>query len=363
MGSDCIVAGGGIIGLLTARELADAGLEVTLIERGEVGREASWAGAGILSPLHPWRVPAALAPLLGWSLACYPTLARELCESTGIDPEWAQCGMWMLDETLSPEVSAWARVSAQVVEYFDSAGVAQREPRLRAPQGGIWLPGISQIRSPRLLCALLHDLQRRGVAIVTHCEVTRLRHANGCMEGVETSTGRYEAPVLVVAAGAWSGALLAGLPHTPPIEPVRGQMILLRGEPGALTRIVLRGACYIVPRRSGRLLVGSTVEYAGFDKSITELARTDLYQTAAEIAPCLAEYPIEAHWAGLRPGIRGDIPIIGPHPDIRGLFLSSGHFRNGVALAPGSARLLADRILNRPPIIAAEPFGWPRCPG
>ncbi len=363
MGSDCIVAGGGIIGLLTARELAGAGLKVTLIERGEVGKEASWAGAGILSPLYPWRAPAALAPLLRWSLGRYPRLARELCESTGIDPEWAQCGMWVLDESLGPEVSAWANENAQAVEYLDSATLAQREARLRAPQGGIWLPGITQIRTPRLLRALLHDLQRRGVTVVTRCEVTRLRHAKRRMEGVETSTGRYVAPVVVVAAGAWSGALLAGLPHAPRIEPVRGQMILLRGEPGTLSGIVLRGACYIVPRRGGRLLVGSTVEYAGFDKSITQSARTGLYQTAAAIAPCLADYPIEAHWAGLRPGVAGDIPIIAPHPDLRGLFLSSGHFRNGVALATGSARLLADLILDRPPIIAAGSFGWPHGPG
>jgi glycine oxidase len=355
----CVVIGGGIIGLMTARELHAAGVEVMVLERGEAGRESSWAGGGILSPLCPWRYPAGVAALAAWSQAHYPELAAALMASTGIDPEWTPSGLLSLDSAEEVPAFAWAEANACRLERLTAREVRAREPALaQVTRSALWFPDVAQIRNPRLMKALRADLLARGIGLREGLEARHLRIEEGRVTGVGTDTGVLDADTVVVAAGAWTGAFLRALGLHADVSPVRGQILLLRARSGLLRSIVLRGELYLIPRRDGRILVGSTVERAGFDKSTTPEARVNLHAAALALAPSLGGAEIEAQWAGLRPGSPGGIPFICPYPDIAGLYLNAGHYRNGLVLAPASARLLTDLITGRPPILAPAAYSW-----
>lgn len=361
--SDCVVVGGGIIGLLSARELAGGGCRVRLLEMATVGRASSWAGGGILSPLYPWRYPDAVTELARWSQAAYPELAARLHAEGGIDPEWTCSGMLMLDTSDRAAAQAWAGRFGYRLEELTGDALRQCEPALGdAAEPALWMPEVAQVRNPRLVQAARHALRGLGVAIEEQCEVSGLLERGGRVAGVRTARGEIEADVVVVTAGAWSGQLLAGLAIRPEIRPVRGQMLLFRGAPGLVSRIILGPQHYVIPRRDGRVLVGSTMEEAGFDTSTTTAAREELRAAAYRLVPTLAGCTLERHWGGLRPGSPDGVPYIGEHPQVAGLFINSGHFRNGVVMAPASARLLADMVLGRPPILDPAPYGWRRCP-
>jgi glycine oxidase len=346
-----------LIGLLSARELAEAGLSVTVVEQGAVGRESSWAGGGILSPLHPWRYPEPVTALGRWSERAYPRLAEALAQGSGIDPEWTRSGALILDVAERAPALAWAARGAAHVQLLQGTALRAAEPALAAHiDAGLWLPEVAQIRNPRLVKALQVDLRARGVLLREHTPVQRLLIGDGGIAGVETTHGALTAARVVVAAGAWSGELLATAGLRLAIEPVRGQMLLIAAPAGLLTRILVRGEHYLIPRRDGRVLVGSTVERVGFDKSVSTEVRSVLHQAALELVPGLAGCPIEAHWAGLRPGSASGVPCIGEHPRVPRLFLNTGHFRNGVALAPASTRLLADLLLGRSPALDPAPY-------
>ncbi len=218
------------------------------------------------------------------------------------------------------------------------------------------MPEIAQLRNPRLVKALRASLEHRAIAFREHTRVLGLAVQDRRIAGVKTAEGLISSGAGLVAGGAWSAQLIELATGPIEIEPVRGQMILFKGEPGQLRRIVLHGERYLIPRRDGRILAGSTLEHAGFDKGTTAQARADLHEAAAAIVPALAELPIEHHWSGLRPGSPGGIPYIGEHPDVLGLFVNAGHFRNGVVLGLASARLAADLILGRPPIVPPAPY-------
>lgn len=354
----CLIIGAGVIGLMTARELTLAGVRVTVIERGEAGRESSWAGGGILSPLQPWRAPQAVTQLAQWGQQYYPALAQELLAETGIDIEYTPSGMLHLDVDERDQAQRWAEQTKLGLELLSGSALKESEPALSA-QFALYFPHVAQVRNPRLLSALKASLLQQGVRIEEHCEVTGLAVARSKITGVETARGVIPADQVIVAAGAWSGKLLGAMGVELAIAPVRGQMILFRARPGLLRHIVVRAEHYLIPRRDGRVLAGSTVEQAGFDRSTTAAALAELKQAALEMVPVLAECEIERHWAGLRPGSEHGIPTIAAHPGIRGLYVNSGHFRNGIALAPASARLATDLMLNRPVIFDGAAYAIP----
>jgi glycine oxidase len=173
---------------------------------------------------------------------------------------------------------------------------------------------------------------------------------------VETGTERLEAGHVIVACGAWTSDLLGPLSQGANVFPVKGQMLLLAGEPGMVRNIVMKDGCYVIPRRDGKLLVGSTLEFAGFDKATTQEARTLLLESAYELLPQLHDVALARHWAGLRPGSHEGIPAICRHPEVSGLFINAGHFRNGVVMGPAAARLTADLALERSPILDPAPY-------
>ncbi len=354
--NDVIIIGGGLTGLLAARELSLAGASVTLVERGELAKESSWAGGGILSPLYPWRYPEAVTALARWSQAHFDALAAELFESSGVDPELLHSGLFILAAQDDDDAKAWALKNRVALREL-GVGVAQEmEPELGVDSPGFELPEVGHVRNPRLLRSLIGDLLYRGVEFRTNEPVQKLLVNNASVQGVETAKGAIYADLVVIAGGAWSGLLATDLGFDLKIEPVKGQMLLFKAEPGLIKHIILANDHYVIPRRDGRVLVGSTLERAGFDKMPTAAAARELRDAAYRLVPRLADFSVEHHWAGLRPGSEAGIPYIGAHPEVAGVYISAGHFRNGVVMGPASARLLVDIILKRSPVVDPVPY-------
>lgn len=354
---DILIIGGGISGLLTARELHLAGREVAILDKSRPGLESSWAGGGILLPIYPWRQAAAISALTVASLKQYPGLSRELLSTTGIDPEWVDCGMLICKNPDYEQAIQWCEHYGIA---YQPAPAALTEPFTSACQQPLWLPEIAQARNPRLLKSLHAYLKQAGVAFIDNADIIKINIANRQVSKVETADRTYTVKQLIVSAGAWTTDLMKHLlPDWPldlQIRPVRGQMLLFDAMPSTLPHMVLDGDQYLIPRRDGKILAGSTVEQAGFDKVTTEDARQQLYQFATGLMPSLKNYPVCHHWAGLRPGSPQGIPTIGRHPDIENLSINAGHFRNGLVMGPASAKLLADLILQRPTDIDPIPY-------
>jgi glycine oxidase len=256
----------------------------------------------------------------------------------------------------SEQALNWGKRTQQNLIDLDTSSINNIESALGiTPNQAIWMPEVAQIRNPRLMKALQKAIKSR-VEIREHSPVLGFDVQNGGIKGIRLASGRIAAEKVIICAGAWSGDLLKGVVPRPKIEPVLGQMILFRSQAGAISRIVLHQDRYVIPRRDGRVLVGSTLEYKGYDKQTTESAKEALKTYAIDHFPVLQQAEIEHHWAGLRPGSPSGIPYIGPVPGVEGLYLNAGHFRNGVVLGPASARLASDIALGRSPILSPSPY-------
>lgn len=360
-GSDVLVIGCGIIGLLCARELVTAGYATTLIEKQKAGREASWAGGGILFPIYPWTQSESIMPLCKESWAMYPKLASDLKETTGIDPEWNRCGMAIFEADARYALN-WCARNAIRGYRIDWREILDLIPGITGlgDSTGLWLPDVAQIRNPRLLSALQIDLKQKGVVLLENTEALHFHLTGNRISRVETNRQMLSADEIVITAGAWSKKLAQPFALSPEITPVKGQMLLYKTKPGLLKPIVLFQDRYLIPRLDGHILAGSTVEHTGYDKTTTHEARQALDSFARRILPSLPGDSLIDHWAGLRPGSPSGIPYIGRHPVISNLSFNCGHFRNGIGLAPASARLLVDLITNCKPCIAPEPYAVTR---
>ncbi|MCC6199528.1 MAG: glycine oxidase ThiO [Moraxellaceae bacterium] len=360
--TDILIIGAGIMGMMTARELARAGRSVTVLERGEPGREASWAGGGIVSPLYPWRYSPAVTALARKAKRAYPLLVHGLHEETAIDAELDPCGMLMLDTDDARDALAWAAAEGETVVRHDREMLRQQWPWLADNwREGLFMPGIAQVRNPRFLQALQVSLMHLGVNVVSGVEVTGVKAPAGCVESVQAADGRsFCADQVIVCGGAWSQQILQEMqaPAALPVRPVLGQMLLYKLEPGILPCMVMAGGRYVIQRRDGHVLCGSTLEETGFDKSLTEEARISLMQSAKTLLPMLEHEKPIAQWSGLRPGSPNGIPYIGKLPWMENLWINTGHYRNGLVLAPASAQLLADLILQRPTDLDPAPYQY-----
>jgi glycine oxidase len=357
MNREILIIGGGFLGMLAARELAADGARVTIFDRHLLGRESSWAGGGILSPLYPWTYPDAVNRLAHWSQLHYPDLMRALLESTGVDPEWVRSGLLILGADDTESATKWAESYAHSLRIVDNSEIESIQPGLAVEGvGGIWMPDIAQVRNPRLLAALRRDLEQNGIELRENCPVEEILHKDGRFRGLRTRDGEFAGQQCLLTAGAWTGGMLQATGLRLEIGPVMGQMLLLQAHPQQLTRIVLRDRRYVIPRRDGRILVGSTMEDVGFDKHVTGSAAQDLRAAALRLMPALADAPVEMQWAGLRPSSPDGIPYMGGHPEIDGLYVCSGHFRNGFATGLASARLVVDLMGGREPILDPAPY-------
>jgi glycine oxidase len=355
---DVIVVGAGAIGLLSALNLARSGQSVLLMDRQNCGKEASWAGGGIVSPLYPWRYSAAVTALAHWSQVFYPELGARLLGLTGIDPEVSATGLYWLDLADEAEALTWAEREKRVLRQVDIAEVHRQVPALGAGfSRAIHMPEVANVRNPRLIKALRAALLlMSNVNVLEQCPVTGFVREAERICGVTTSKGDIRASRVVLTAGAWSGELLATLGLNLPVEPVKGQMILYKCAEDFLSSMVLAGGRYAIPRRDGHILVGSTLEHAGFDKTPTGDALSSLKASAEVLLPSLRAAELVGHWAGLRPGSPDGIPYIGEVKQYPGLWLNCGHYRNGLVLAPASCQLLSDLMLEQMPIIDPAPY-------
>ena len=361
--SDILIVGGGIIGMLTARELSLAGMSVTIVDQSDAGQESSWAGGGIISPLYPWRYSDPVNALAAWGHAYYPELINEIYAETGLDAELIQNGLLMLND--EPERALiWAEKWGANLQLIDKKELGDIEPELSPACFGtnraIWMPEIQQVRNPRLVKASKQYLLQRGITFLERTEVTGFIQNGDKIAGVKTASGNITADKVLIAGGAWSSKLLKNIKINVDVAPVKGQMILFKAEADKIKRIVLSQDRYVIPRRDGRVLVGSTLEHTEFDKRTTAEAKKELMEEAFRIIPCLKESQVEHHWAGLRPGSPDGIPYICSVPEVEGLYLNTGHYRNGVGLGPASARLAADLILNRACILDPDAYGLVR---
>lgn len=355
--SKVVIVGAGLIGMLTARELVNAGLEVILLDKSRAGTESSWAGGGILSPLYPWRYPEPVLQLAGIGHEGYESLARSLQDESGLDPEWTRSGMLILDENETVASEQWSSRSGIHCEEITLPLLKQTEPSLAdAYQQALWLPDVAQIRNPRLVKTVKQSILSLGVTLIESVEVESMLFESGVVTGVKTQDEIVTADKVVITGGAWSAGLLPSMGSEIKVEPVRGQMILFKTKPGLINRIILSQGRYLIPRRDGHVLMGSTMEKVGFDKSTTAEAMNDLKAAAYDIIPELRDCDIVKHWSGLRPSSPTGVPYIGEHPDISGLFVNAGHYRNGVILAPASCKLLADIMLDQPTDLDPSPF-------
>ena len=361
-GRDAVVVGGGVVGLSAARELARRGLSVALTERGHVGAEASWAAGGMLAPQSEAERADAFFRLACAARDLYPDLAAALREETGVDIELDQTGTLYVALTDADAAEcehrySWQSRAGLAVEQLTGDEARALEPNV-SPRAvaALRFPSDWQVESRRLVAALALSARRAGVRIYEHTEASSiLTSVAGRVRGIETSRGTLEADAVVVACGAWTsllsagdeaGAVAAATAAVPRVEPVRGQMLCYEMGAAApfVRHVVYSPRGYLVPRRDGRLLAGSTTERVGFDKSVTARGRAEIVSHAEEIAPALRALRLADEWAGLRPRADDDWPVIGPHAGIKNLFYATAHYRNGILLAPLTGRLVAEMI-------------------
>jgi glycine oxidase len=335
---DVIIIGGGIIGLSLSRELRKQNLKVLIVERGEPGREASHAAAGMLVD-DKAETPPALQALATASAQMYPEFVHELQDESGINPDLREFGtlLFPLSAALESE-----DLSLGVSNYFP-APLSELEPALAHGCGRAVYLKESSVDPRALTLAALKATRHREVDISSGTSVTEILLSDGRVTGVRTDKTTYNAPVVVNCAGAWAGQLP---PHQFPVRPVKGQMLSIVGGPSL--RHVIRGAIYLVPRSDGRILVGASVEEAGYDKRTDVDIIKRMHQSASNMVPALAQGRILESWAGLRPGTPDNLPILGATETL-GYFVATGHFRDGILLAPITAYVMTQLITGTKP--------------
>lgn len=354
MNSEFLIIGGGVIGLSIARELHKRGVrQVKLIEKGFCGKESSWAAGGMLGPQAEANEGGAFFDMCSASRDLYPVLAAELLDETGIDIELDRSGTLYLGFTEDDvreirERFEWQRAAGLAVERLSADEARRAEPFVSPDvREALFFPNDWQVENRKLLAALMRYAELNGIEILDHTHVEALIIEDGRVTGVETGRDIIRARTTVLATGAWTSLIQIGIAEMPlKVEPVRGQVIAFHTAKRLFQRVIYSRRGYLVPRADGRILAGSTSEKAGFDKALTESAAVGLREMATEIAPSTAGLAIADHWSGLRPFALDGMPVIGSLDGFDGLFFATAHYRNGILLAPLTAKLAADRLAN-----------------
>lgn len=371
--TDCLVVGGGVVGLSIAYELAGRGVECVVVDRQQPGREASWAGAGMLPPGSWYHDEPQLEELARQSAQITPRWSQELLELTGIDNEWRVCGATYLATThvyqqhFAQVFSRWSGLGIEV-QRVTSDEIRAVEPalgagivRLADQHPAFYVPGEGQLRNPRHVAALIAGCERRGVRIAGECEIHQMQRSEGGVSQVVTSLGACWPRQVVIAAGAWSAEVGALVGVEVPTMPVKGQIVLFEPLPPR----VLRGhvhidSTYALSRQDGRILIGATIEHAGFDKEPRSEVTEQFAAWGRGLSVELANAKVQRAWAGLRPGTPDGLPYIGPLADLTNAWIATGHFRAGLQFASGTAEVIADSILGEPLSLDLHPFRFNR---
>lgn len=352
--SDILIVGGGVIGLTLARALRKKGArKITILERGaSVGRESSHAAAGMLAPHAECERTDSFFYFCKESSALYPDFARELFDETGVDIELDRSGTLYLAFTEADSAEIRERYERQKkaafpVEYLTANDARRAEPFVSPDvREGLFFPDDWQVENRKLLHALEKFAEFNDIEIRANVEVANLQIENGAVSSVETSAGNFSAQTVLLATGAWTSFVKAGDLNLPPVKPMRGQMISFHTAKRLFSGVIYSPRGYIVPRADGRILCGATIEDAGFDKSLTDAGVEFLRQNAFEIAPNLASLEISEKWSGLRPFAPDGLPVLGAVAGAKNLFIATAHYRNGILLAPLTAKILSDKILE-----------------
>lgn len=367
---DVAVIGGGLIGCSIAFEVARRGATALVLERSRPAREATWAAGGMLSPLSEGLTPGPFLDLGLASLDLYPGFIRSIREASGLPVEIVESGKLVVAfdpgelEVLEAEHATSDPGRSVAARRLTASEILAREPVLSPEvRGGLFFENEGQVDNRLLGRATSRAAEAAGATVRTGARVRSIRRTGGRADGVELDDGTsIAAGSVVLAAGAWSGGL-QGLPRPLPVRPVRGQMLSLDMGPDPLTTIVETPGAYLIPRRGGPLVVGSTMEEVGFRVETTDEAIQGLLDAARTALPSLEEAHPTERWAGLRPGTPDDLPILGADPELEGLFYATGHFRNGILLAPVTAASLGALILgDETPPVDLDPFRPDRFP-
>jgi glycine oxidase len=360
---DVLVVGGGVIGLSTALRLADDGVAVTVLDRQQVGREASWAGAGMLPPGHDTTLPSDSTPksqeryLRCLSNSIWPELSARLLEQTGIDNGYRNCGaVEVIDSPAAFEnrLMDWRAEGIRVEPLGDRSEIEKIVPGLNERfTDAVWLPDFCQARNPRHLKALRAACQLSGVEILEDIADLTLR-ANGAAVTASTTSRTFPAERICVTAGSWTRQVFQPLHVELPIRPIRGQIVQLSSAPLPFRCVIEQGERYLVPRPDGLILVGATQEDVGFEKQTTSQGISGLLDFAKSLVPELAEASVVCQWAGLRPGSPEGLPFLGRVDAFDNLYVGAGHFRSGLQMSPASAQLLAQTLMDCGPELIVE---------
>ncbi|MGH9938932.1 MAG: glycine oxidase ThiO [Blastocatellia bacterium] len=368
--ADAVVIGGGVIGCAIAWRLGQAGMRVVVVERGRVGGEASNSAGGILAPLAEAERKDDFFNLTVASLAVYADFARELKASSGVDIEYRAEGTLYLALTEEDEEELdrrwrWQREAGLNVERLNAGCALELEPLLNQTlRFALKFPGDHQVDNRRLMTALHAAARNADVEFRTHTEARELLIENFAgrkrITGVRTTRGAVHACVVVIAAGSWSSLLRCDESPQFEVEPVRGQMVAIETPAPAARHVIYSRRGYLVPRLSGYLIAGSTTEHAGYDKRVTAGGVASIIESAIAIMPCIASQAITETWAGLRPHAPDDLPILGSDPRVAGLIYATGHYRNGILLAPITAQAISELIIKGESSINLAPFSVSR---
>ena len=354
--AEVVIIGGGVIGLAVARALALRGVrEVLLIERGSLGAEASGAAAGMLAPQAEANRAHEFFYLTCQSRDMYPAFAAALLDETGIDIELETEGTLYLaftqhDAEELQKRYEWQTKAGLPIEKLGAEAVRQLEPAINEDvRAALKFPLDTQVENRRLISALTATNERLGVRLETGTAVTSLKIEHDRISGIETSRGFISTDAVVIAGGAWSSLLGAGDKALPQlrIKPVRGQMLCFQPSLPLSRHVIYSPRGYVVPRRDGRLLAGSTTEHAGFEKLVTAAGVQSILASALEISPRIASLSLTDAWAGLRPRAADTLPVLGPCAEIAGVYYATGHYRNGILLAPITGELIAGAIIDK----------------
>lgn len=352
--TDVLIVGGGVIGLSIARELHRRGIrKITIVEKGRCGLEASWAAAGMLAPNSETEVVDDFYRLCNESNSMYPGFANCLMGETGIDIELDQNGTLFLGFTEEDEIKLAARIQDQRKAGIDAIELERQEvfefepflsPNVR---GGIFYPSDGHVENRKLLAALCVFAESNGIDIVENIAVDSIIIEKGRVVAVSSSEEPFAADVVVLATGAWTSFIKLGPDLCRlPLKPIRGQMQCYPSGEINVHHVVYSPRGYVVPRRDGRILTGATIGDVGFNKLVDPLESVMLKRAATEIIPALSPLTPSGEWAGLRPFAPDGLPVIGKIEGLDGLFVASGHYRNGILLAPITAKLMVKMILD-----------------
>jgi glycine oxidase len=351
--TEFLIIGGGVIGLSIARELHLAGLrDITVVDKGTPGKEASSAAAGMLAPNAETERVDDFYRLCSESNDLYPVFAESLYKETEIDVGLDLAGTLQIafDETEAERLLKKFRTQRDAglaTEMRSAEEVLRLEPEISSRVIlGISYPNDRQVDNRKLVAALIEYCRRNEINLVESDHVRSIAIENGKSSGAITETEKIPADVTIIATGAWTSFIEIGDagPIDVDIKPIRGQMIAFGADSHILKKVIYGPSCYLVPRADGRILAGATVEDVGFDKAVTDEAVSELRRSAVEILPEIANLEIIETWSGLRPRSVDELPVIGNVAGIENLFIATGHYRNGILLAPLTAKIIAEKV-------------------